>query len=123
MRTAIQMFIPLLALTFALNAFGSPNHDHNSAAKAQLKVNRKDPAFVAGYDEGYRQGANDSHALTNYYNDEGTPAYQDASDGYMAQYGDKAAYQQRFRLGYVDGYKAGWDFNAGMYSPLGGGPW
>jgi hypothetical protein len=114
-----KTYVLLFAVTLALDAFGSPNHDHNNPSK----VNRKDPAFVAGYDEGYRQGANDSHALTNYYDDEGTPAYQQATDGYFAQYGDKAAYQQHFRLGYVDGYKAGWDFNAGMYSPLGGGPW
>jgi len=116
------MLVLLVAVTFALDAFGWPNHNHDNAAKLQLKAMRKDPAFVAGYDEGYRQGANDSHAFTN-YNDEGTPAYQEASAGYTAQYGDKTAYQQRFRLGYIDGYKAGWDFNAGQYTPMGSGPW
>ena len=113
----------LVAATLTLNAFGSPNHNHNNSDKVQFKANRKDPAFVAGYDEGYRQGANDSHALTNSYNDEGAPSYKEATEGYISQYGDRAVYQQRFRLGYINGYKAGWDFNAGMYSPLGGGPW
>jgi len=60
---------------------------------------RKDPAFVAGYDEGYRRGANDSEALANHDSDQGGPAYAQATDGYTAQYGDKEVYQQRVRLG------------------------
>jgi len=116
MSKRILTIIPLAVVALTSFAFASSNHN-------QLKLSRKDPAFVAGYDDGYRQGANDSHALANAYNDEGTPTYQDATDGYSPGYGDRAAYQQRFRAGYIDGYKAGWDFNAGMYSPLGGGPW
>jgi hypothetical protein len=123
-RSRRRTWALVFAVTFALGAFGSPNKHqaHNNASKAQHKVNRKDPAFVAGYDEGYRQGANDSHALAN-YNDQGGPAYVQATEGYTAQYGDKEVYQQRFRLGYIEGYKAGWDFNAGMYNPLGAGSW
>jgi len=118
-----RIFFLLFAVAVAMNAFASPNHDNGNPGKAQQKANHKDPAFAAGYDDGYRQGANDSHALADAYNDEGTPAYQEATDGYSPQYGDRIAYQQRFRAGYIDGYKAGWDFNAGAYSPLGGGPW
>lgn len=117
-----RMLCLLVAVTLAQAAFGSRNHAYNNVSKVDLRVNRKDPAFVAGYDEGYRQGANDSHALAN-YNDEGTASYEQATAGYTAQYGDKAMYQERFRLGYVEGYKAGWDFNVGMYSPLGGPGW
>lgn len=114
----------ILVFAFALGAFGVPDksqaRDH--ASQAQRNVNRKDPAFVAGYDEGYRQGGNDSQAFAN-YNDQGGSVYAQATDGYTALYGDKDAYQQRFRLGYIAGYKSGWDFNAGRYSPLGAGSW
>jgi hypothetical protein len=72
--------------------------------------------------QGDRQGGNDSEALAN-YNDQGGSAYAQATDGYTALYGDKQVYQERFRLGYIAGYKAGWDFNAGRYSPLGAGSW
>jgi len=106
-----------LAMMFALGAFALPDKRSSHA-----KVNRKDPAFVSGYDEGYRQGGNDSEALAN-YNDQGGAVYAQATYGYTAQYGDKEIYQQRFRLGYVAGYKAGWDFNSGLYNRLGAGSW
>jgi hypothetical protein len=116
-----KMFFPVFIVTFALGTFGSPrkHHDVKKTDTSDLKVNRKDPAFVAGYDEGYRQGANDSHASAN-YSDQSGPFYEQATNGYTTLYGDKQIYQQRFRVGYIDGYKAGWDLNAGMYSPLGG---
>jgi len=112
----------LVAVSFAAGAFASRNHGQKNASSTQLKVNRKDSAFVAGFDDGYRRGANDSQALAN-YNDQGTASYQDATDGYTAQYGEKALYQQRYRLGYIAGYKSGWDYNAGMYNPIGAGSW
>jgi len=112
----------LAAVSFAADAFASRNHGQKNAGSPQLKVNRKDPAFVAGFDDGYRRGANDSQALAN-YNDQGAASYQDATDGYSAQYGEKAVYQQRYRLGYIAGYKSGWDYNAGMYNPIGAGSW
>jgi len=117
-------WVLVFAVTFALGGFGSANkrQARDNASQAQRKVNRRDPAFVAGYDEGYRQGANDSEALAS-YNDQGSSAYAQATDGYTAPYGDKEVYQQRFRLGYIAGYKAGWDFNSGLYNPLGAGSW
>ena len=92
--------------------------------KTADKENRKDPAFVHGYDDGYRIGAQDSEALSNAYRDESGPIYEQATDGYTPSYGNQETYKQRFRRGYVEGYKAGWDFNAGHYSSLGapGGP-
>ncbi len=54
-------------------------------------------------------------ANSNTYNDESSSTYQLASNGYSAQYGDLQRYKELFRLGYIDGYKAGWDFNAGQY--------
>ncbi len=95
-----------------------------TAAHHPHKENRKDPAFVHGYDDGYRIGAKDSQALSNAYRDEMGELYDDATDGYTPKYGDKETYKRRFRRGYIEGYKAGWDFNAGQYSPLGtgGGP-
>jgi hypothetical protein len=86
--------------------------------------NKKDPAFVRGYDDGYRIGARDSEALSNAYRDQGGPVYEQATDGYTPKYGSEETYQRRFRRGYIEGYKRGWDFNAGQYSPLGtgGGP-
>jgi len=112
----------LLGSAFAVGAFASPAKHPNDTSAAN-KVNRHDPAFRAGYMDGYRQGTNDSEALSNSYRDESGPFYQDATDGYTTQYGDKEVYQQRFRLGYIAGYKAGWDFNAGLYNPMGAGSW
>ena len=111
----------LLGITFAAGAFAaSPKHPKNPGA-AQSKVVRRDPAFRTGYMDGYRQGSNDSAALSNAYRDESGPLYDQALDGYTPQYGDQATYQKLFRQGYVEGYKAGWDFNSGQYNPLGAG--
>ena len=118
-RSRRRTLVLVFTVTFALGAFGSPDKHHNNASQVQRKVSHKDPAFVAGYDEGYRQGANDSQAFAN-YDDQGGSAYAQATDGYTPPYGDKEVYQQRFRLGYISGYKSGWDFNDGRYSPLAG---
>ncbi len=110
----------LLGLMCAVAASGSPAKHHASPRAFRPKVDRHDPAFRAGYDDGYRQGANDSEALSNSYRDESGPVYDEATHGYTPQYGDQATYQKLFRQGYIEGYKAGWDFNAGQYNPLGG---
>lgn len=110
----------LLGFAFAASAFGSPAKHHDASA-ANSKINRHDPAFRVGYMDGYRQGSNDSAALSNSYSDESGPLYDQALDGYTPQYGDQATYQQMFRQGYIEGYKAGWDFNSGQYNPLGAG--
>lgn len=115
----------LLACLFALTAYGSPGKRPKDPNAPNLKLIRRDPAYRAGYDDGYRQGSNDSAALSNAYQDEMGPLYDQATDGYTPQYGDRETYQKLFRLGYVAGYKAGWDFNAGQYCSLGcgaGGP-
>ncbi len=110
----------LLGSAFAVGALGAPAKQHNDASAAN-KVNRHDPAFRAGYMDGYRQGANNSEALSPGYNDQSGPAYEQAIDGYTPQYGDQTTYQKLFRLGYIAGYKEGWDFNSGQYNPLGAG--
>jgi len=123
-RSPRRTWVIFFAVTFTLGAFGWPDkhRDHKSPNKAELKLIRKDPAFIVGYDAGYRQGGNDSHALAN-YSDESGPVFGQATDGYTSQYGDKEAYRQRFRQGYIAGYKEGWDAIAGMYVPMGGGSW
>ncbi len=119
-------FALLLGILFAVGADASSGkHRKDAEAKAQGMRVRKDPAFRAGYDNGWRQGANDSEALSNTYKDEVGPIYDLATDGYTPQYGDRDKYQKLFRLGYVAGYKSGWDFNAGQYCAVGcggGGP-
>ncbi len=109
----------LAAMAFAAGTHALPRPDE--AAKQAAKAMRKDPAFRAGYDDGYRRGANDSQYNSNSYNDEQGPVYDQAVDGYTPRYGDKAKYQRLFRLGYAAGYKDGWDFNAGRY-PVFGAP-
>lgn len=113
----------LLILAFAPGAPALPKQDKAAkrAAKQAERAMRKDPAFRAGYDDGYRKGANDSQYNSSSYNDEGGPVYDQAVDGYTPQYGDKTKYQKLFRLGYIAGYKDGWDFNAGRY-PVFGAP-
>ncbi len=115
----------LLVFVCAVVAFATPAKRNKDSSAARLKEIRHDPAYRAGFDDGYRQGANDSAALSNSYKDEMGPLYDEASDAYTTQYGDRAAYQKLFRQGYVAGYKEGWDFNAGQYCPQGcggGGP-
>ncbi len=103
----------LFGVILAVGAFGSPSKDHHDPSAAHSKVDRHDPAFRTGYMDGYRQGSNDSEAFSNSYNDESGPVYDEALDGYTPQYGDQATYQKLFRLGYIAGYKDGWDFKAG----------
>ena len=116
-----SMFVLLLGLAFAASTFAaSPRHSKDPKPD-HPKINRHDPAFRAGFMAGYREGSNDSEALSNSYRDESGPVYSEALDGYTPQYGDQAAYQQLFRRGYIAGYKDGWDFNSGQYNPLGAG--
>jgi len=115
------MWTLLLGFTFTVSALGAPPKHHKDPDAVNLKVIRHDPAFRTGYMDGYRQGSNDSAALSNSYRDESGPLYDEALDGYTPQYGDQATYQKLFRQGYIEGYKAGWDFNSGQYQPLGGG--
>ena len=112
--------IVLLASLFALVASASTGK-HPADSKAKAKAGRQDPAFRAGYDDGYREGYRDAAALSNAYKDEVGALYEQASDGYTPQYGDREAYVRRFRRGYVAGYKSGWDFNSGQYCPTGCG--
>ena len=115
----------LLACVWTVSAHGSPGKRGRTPYAIDMKAVHKDPAFRAGYDDGYRQGANDSSGLSNAYKDGTGKLYGEAIDGYTMQYGDRQEYQKRFRLGYVAGYKAGWDFYAGQFCALvcgGGGP-
>ncbi len=58
-------------------------------------------------------GGRDSAANSNSYNDQ--VSSEVAMDGYSARYGEPEKYQELFRLGYIAGYKEGWDYNAGRY--------
>jgi len=119
MRYRTIYALPLaLAFVMSLSAASAKHHDDG---RAHDKINRHDPAFRTGYMDGYRQGSNDSEALSNVYKDQSGPVYEQAIDGYTPEYGDRAAYQQLFRRGYIGGYKDGWDFNSGQYNPLGAG--
>lgn len=115
------MFALLLGVGLAATAFAASPKRSSDPQVLPAKANRHDPAFRAGFKDGYRQGSNDSEALSNSYRDESGPLYNDALDGYTPQYGDQSAYQQLFRQGYIAGYKEGWDYNSGQYNPLGAG--
>ena len=111
----------LLGCVFAVGAYAVPSKQH----KAKAKIDRHDPAFRTGYLDGWREGAKDSAALSNSYNDQSSQTYADANDGFSHQYGDFEKYRALFRHGYVDGYRDGWNYNAGYYCPFGcagGGP-
>jgi hypothetical protein len=111
-RILYALLLGMFAATVAL-----PAKRNNDPGAARTKANRHDPAFRAGYMDGYRQGASDSEALVSGYNDQHGSDYEQAINGYTAKYGDLETYQNLFRQGYIDGYKAGWDFNSGQYSP------
>ena len=113
----------LLGIVCTSGALALPQKRHGDKSKA--KIDRHDPAFRTGYLDGWREGAKDSAALSNSYNDQSSQTYADANDGYTHQYGDFKNYQKLFRNGYVDGYRDGWNYNAGYYCPFGcagGGP-
>jgi hypothetical protein len=98
---------------------------HQKDANAPTKAMRHDAAFRAGYGDGWGQGANDAEALSSSYKDESGPLFEEANDGYTHKYGDYETYRKLFRLGYIAGYKAGWDYNVGQYCSFGcagGGP-
>jgi len=115
------MLVLLLGLAFGASTLvASPKHNKDPKT-AHSKVNRHDVAYRTGFKAGYREGSNDSEALSNSYRDESGPLYGEALYGYTPQYGDQAAYQELFRQGYIAGYKEGWDFNSGQYNPLGAG--
>ncbi len=110
-----------LGCALAVSAFGLPDHH----PKTKTKIDRHDPAFRKGYLDGWREGAKDAAALSNTYNDQFSQLYADANDGYTHQYGEFEKYRKLFRSGYVDGYREGWNYNAGYYCPFGcagGGP-
>ena len=113
----------LLGVAFTAGAFASSPKHNNDPRAGHPKVNRHDAAFRVGYMDGYHQGSNDAEALANGYKDESGPVYDEALDGYTPQYGDQATYQKLFRQGFIEGYKAGWDFNSGQYNPMGAGSW
>jgi hypothetical protein len=80
--------------------------------------NRTSSGGVHGYAGGF---FNSVVALSNSYKDESGAVYSGALDGYTLRYGNQEQWKMTFRRGYVEGYKAGWDFNSGQYNPLGGG--
>jgi len=100
----------LFGVTFVVGALGAPPKHHGDPSAVNSQVNRHDPAFRAGYMDGYHQGFNDAAAFSTSYKDESGVLYDQALDGYTQQYGDQATYQKLFRLGYIAGYKDGWDF-------------
>lgn len=113
----------LLGCAFVPGAYGLPRQ--HPAKPPKTKVNRHDPAFRKGYKDGWREGAQDAAGLSSTYKDESGPLYVAADDGYTHQYGEFEDYRKLFRLGYIDGYRDGWNYNAGYYCPFGcagGGP-
>ena len=109
------MCFSLLCFTFAIGALGEPPpKHHNDANAASAKAIRHDLAFRTGCMNGYRQGTNDSAALSNSYKDDSGAVYSEALDGYSLQYGNQEQYKMLFRRGYIEGYKAGWDFDSGQ---------
>lgn len=60
---------PLLILATAMlyaGAFARGDKNQPAISNDHLKLLRKAPAFIAGYDDGYRRGGNDSEALGSY---------------------------------------------------------
>src|SRR5215471_4688250 len=101
------VYVVLICAAFAASAFAAHSKHPDERHPKITKEIRHDPAFRAGFTDGYRQGANDCEALSNIYKDETGPIYEQASEGYTPEYGDMVSYQKLFRLVYVDGYKDG----------------
>jgi hypothetical protein len=67
----------------------------------------REPAFAAGFDNGYEKGLNDGRGGDRYdpvrHRD-----YRDAERGYRDAYGSKEAYRTNFRAGFRQGYEEGY---------------
>ena len=67
----------------------------------------REPAFAAGFDNGYEKGVSDGRDGDRYdpvrHRD-----YRDAERGYRDNYGSKDAYRTNFRAGFRQGYEEGY---------------
>ncbi len=84
----------------------------STALAAQRWDNRYDrdwrqTAYDRGYQDGFQQGTHDARGRRAFAYDRDR-RYRNADDGYERHYGDRGAYQQAFRQGFVTGYSAGY---------------
>ncbi len=108
------LFIFLVVVLLGGTALAQSAQPPAQATTLAPPMDRQDPAYRNGHDQGFRHGSNDSAANANYH-DTASPIYDQAAEGYTPQYGSLENYQKQFRQGYIEGYKAGWNFNAGQY--------
>lgn len=69
-----------------------------------------------GYRDGYAHGA-DHARQGRRYDYAGTSHYRDATNGYRSGYGNKDAYKQTYRNGFVRGYEAGYRSTGAYNAP------
>jgi hypothetical protein len=65
-------------------------------------------ARLNGYEDGLYEGAKDARDGDR-YDPFGEHGYEDGADGYKSRYGNRAAYKQLYRQGFVRGYKEAFD--------------
>ena len=73
----------------------------------QLPRSQQEPAFAAGYDEGYQEGLAD-RKRGDRYDPVDSRQYRDGDQGYADTYGSKDAYRNNYRAGFRQGYEAGY---------------
>ena len=80
----------------------------NNGYYGGLTANGRQTALNAGYNNGIEEGRKDRQRGERFeYRDESD--YQKATEDYSSKLGDRGVYQQYFRQGFANGYRAGYN--------------
>lgn len=113
--TALALMVPVARL-HAAPQWGIPGPSGSPSRSSQYAS----PAYDQGYQRGVRAGDEDGRRGQSFnFTDESD--YRRADTGYRSQYGNRGRYQDQFRVGYEQGYRAGYARYG--YNGRNGSPW
>lgn len=87
------------------------NTDARAVAYQRPSRNHQEPAFAAGYEDGYARGLTDG-TNGHRYDPVRHEDYRDAGRGYRESYGSRDAYRTNYRAGFRQGYEDGYRLGA-----------
>ena len=97
----------VLPLVLLLAACAVPITSHGSSRYPDYGSHRVGYlAYDNGYRDGLREGRDDSRDRDR-YNPRNSREYRSADNGYNRRLGSRSAYRDRYRRGFVDGYRGG----------------
>ena len=90
---------------YGVNPYG---YGYGYGYGAAISADGRQTALNAGYNEGVQEGRRDRSRGERFeYRDESD--YSNALVDYSSRFGNRAAYQQYFRQGFANGYRAGYE--------------